>query len=318
MMASAVVMMGLFVVYERRLIARGGDPLIVLSLFQTRSYAGGFGVNLLFNIAYGLFFLMWALYMQIGLGWSALHAGLTGLPFFIGLAVSAGMAVQYLTPKFGRKVMFAGGILLVVGSLLCVYVSHRYGADTETLHMIPPLFVMGLGMGCVVAPLVDFALTDVPHDAAGSATGALSTTQQLGNSIGIAVLSVVFLAVLPGQAMAGVDSVATTVRQELATVGVPATLQDQVLNGYQVCVEDRLREKDPSVVPPSCQAGPPPGTPPAMAAKIQQILTANTPTVQAEIFSRAYRTGMYFVAGMLVIVTLLMVSLPRYARPQQP
>ncbi|MEK8172880.1 MFS transporter [Streptomyces sp. M19] len=97
MMGGAVAVFALFIAYERKLIARGGSPLIVLDLFKSRSFAGGFSVNLMFNITYGTFFLMWTLYMQIGLGWSAIHAGLTGIPFFIGMALAAGMAVQTLT-----------------------------------------------------------------------------------------------------------------------------------------------------------------------------------------------------------------------------
>ncbi|MEK8169266.1 hypothetical protein NKH77_04135 [Streptomyces sp. M19] len=77
-------------------------------MFGARSFAGGFSVNLLYSVAYGTFFMMWTLYMQTGLGWSAMRAGLTGLPMFIGLVLAAGTAVQFLTPRFGRRVLFAG------------------------------------------------------------------------------------------------------------------------------------------------------------------------------------------------------------------
>jgi hypothetical protein len=172
-------------------------------------------------------------------------------------------------------------------------------------------------MGYVVAPLVDFALTEVPHDSAGSASGLLSTTQQLGASIGIAVLSVVFLSVLPGQADGGVESVTPSIRQELTAASVPAPVQDQILTGYRACAKDRLEEEDPSAVPASCRFGAPAGVSPDQAAGIQKVLTDHAPEAQAETFSRSYRIGMFFVVGMFLLVTLLMFSLPRYARPQE-
>lgn len=317
MMAASLVMVAVFVLYERRLTAQGRTPLIVLSLFKARSFAGGFSVNLLFNLSYGTFFLMSALYMQIGLGWSALHAGLTGVPFFLGLAVSAGMAVQFLTPKYGRKVMFAGGILLVAGTVIYIVLVNRYMGAIHSWEMSPALFVMGLGMGLVVAPLVDFALTDVPHDAAGSASGVLSTTQQLGNSIGIALVAALFLAPLAGQAAAGVDSVAPKIRHELSAAGLRQPAQDAVISGFKICAKDQAGEKDPAVVPASCKKGPPAGVTAQQATAVAKVMRDNSPAVTADTFSRSFRNGMGWVAGLLVLVTLLMVTMPKFARPQE-
>ncbi len=317
MMGASVVMTVVFVLYERRLTARGGTPLIVLSLFSARSFAGGFSVNLLFNLTYGTFFLMSALYMQVGLGWSALHAGLTGVPFFLGLAISAGAAVQFLTPKFGRKVMFAGGILLVAGTLVYLLAVNRYMIGIHSWEMGPALFVMGLGMGLIVAPLVDFALTDVPHESAGSASGVLSTTQQLGNSIGIALVAALFLAPLAGQAAAGVDSVAPQIRHELSAAGLSQPAQSAVISSFKVCAKDQAAEKEPAVVPASCKAGPPPGTTPQQAAVVARSMRDHSPAVTADTFSRSFRNGLGWVAGLLVLVTLLMVTMPKFARPQE-
>jgi EmrB/QacA subfamily drug resistance transporter len=315
MMGGSVVLLGVFIAYERRRIARGRSPLIVLSLFRARSFAGGFSVNLLFNVAYGAFFLMWTIYMQVGLGWSAIHAGLTAIPFFIGMAMAAGMAVQALTPKFGRKVLFAGGILVVLGALLFIVISNRYGTEITSLQMALPLFVMGFGMGYVIAPVIDFALTHVPHESAGSASGAFTTTWQLGVSIGIAFVGVIFLSVLPSQSGKGVDAAEPQIRQQLAAAGVAERAQDDILAGYRVCSEDWTRETDPSAVPDSCKAGPPADLAPTLAAKAGQIVAANTPSAQAETFSRSFRIAMYFIAGAFVLVTLLMLSLPRFAIP---
>lgn len=117
---------------------------------------------------------------------------------------------------------------------------------------------------------------------------------------------------LPGHAAEGVDAVAPRVRRELSVAGVPAQAQDRALAGYRTCARDRAREKDPAAVPPSC-AIPPPG-----GAATARILGAHAPEAQGVTFSRAFRTGMYGVAGLMALVTLLMLSLPRFAVPREP
>ena len=66
---------------------KDGSPLVELSLFKVKSFAAGIAVQLTFGIGLGIFFLVWTLYMQMGLGWSALRAGLTGIPFSIAVSV---------------------------------------------------------------------------------------------------------------------------------------------------------------------------------------------------------------------------------------
>ncbi|MEK8172879.1 hypothetical protein NKH77_39400 [Streptomyces sp. M19] len=173
--------------------------------------------------------------------------------------------------------LFAGGLFLIAGSVVFAFLSNHYGPDIKSWQMGIPLFVMGLGMGYVIAPVIDFALTDVPHEASGSASGTFNTTQQLGNSIGIALLGVIFLAALPGQSGHGVDSVEAKVRTQLSAVQVSERSQDDILANYRTCVKDRAHETDPSAVPASCQV-PPPGVTQEQGAKVGQILAANSPT----------------------------------------
>ncbi|MDT0346423.1 MFS transporter [Streptomyces litchfieldiae] len=317
MMAGSLVLLGCFISYERRLIARGGSPLIALDMFTARSFAGGFSVNLVYSVAYGTFFLTWTLYMQTGLGWSAMRAGLTALPMFIGFILAAGMAVQFLTPRFGRRVLFAGGGLLILGGLALIWASDRYGLGIDSVEMSVPIFVFGLGMGCVVAPVLDFALTDVPHKVAGSASGVLNTSGQLGGAIGIALVAVLFLAALPGQSGKGIDSVEARVHQELTVAGVAdEDVRNGIVAGYRLCTEDRMAEVDPSVVPESCRTAPD-GVTPEQAEVVAGVLADNAGDAQAETFARAFRVGMFYVLGLFALMTLLMTALPKFAKPQQ-
>ncbi|MFI7410857.1 MFS transporter [Streptomyces sp. NPDC049627] len=191
-MAGALVVFAALVAYERHKTARDGSPLVELSLFKVKSFAAGIAVQTVFGIALGIFFLVWTLYMQIGLGWSPLKAGLTGIPFSIAVSTAAGMSVQKLVPRFGRKVLQAGALVLAAGVVLYMWESEHFGLTIAPWQMALPLVVMGVGMGLIVAPLTDAILSEVPREHAGSASGLINTVQQMGNALGLGLVSVVF------------------------------------------------------------------------------------------------------------------------------
>jgi hypothetical protein len=103
LMAGAVAVLALFVAVERRRPRTVGSPLVVLSLFRARSFASGMVLWLIFWVALGGFFLVLTLYLQVGLGWTPLRAGLTAVCFAVGAAAGAGLSVQVLTPQFGCR-----------------------------------------------------------------------------------------------------------------------------------------------------------------------------------------------------------------------
>ncbi|MBB4894692.1 EmrB/QacA subfamily drug resistance transporter [Streptomyces olivoverticillatus] len=201
-MLGSVLVFGAFVAYERHKTRKDGSPLVELSLFKVKSFAAGIGVEIAFGIACGIFFLIWTLYMQIGLGWSPLRAGLTGIPFSIAVSAAAGVSVQKLVPRFGRKVLQAGAVSMAAGVMLYIWESGHYGTDIHPWQMALPLVVMGLGMGLIVAPLTETVLAEVPREHSGSASGLINTTQQLGNAVGLGLVSVVFFNQLDQGAMA--------------------------------------------------------------------------------------------------------------------
>lgn len=185
-----------FIAYEKYKIKKDGSPLVELSLFKVKSFAGGIAVQLTFGIATGIFFLVWTLYMQMGLGWSALRAGTTGIPFSIAVSAAAGISVQKLVPRFGRKVLQAGALAMAAGLLLYIWESQHYGMAIASWQMAAPLVVMGIGMGLIVAPLTDTVLSEVPREHAGSASGLINTTGQMGNALGLGLTSVVFFGLI--------------------------------------------------------------------------------------------------------------------------
>ncbi|WP_051965839.1 MFS transporter [Kitasatospora mediocidica] len=195
-MGCSPLVLALFVRWERIKTRRDGSPLVELSLFEVRSFAAGVGVQLTFGVVCGIFFLVWTLYMQLGLGWSPLRAGTTGIPFSIAVSTAAGLSVGKLVPRFGRKVLQAGALVMAAGALIYLAEANHYGAGIQPWQMALPLVVMGASMGLIVAPLTDSVLSDVPREHSGSASGLINTTQQLGNALGLGLVSVAFFTVV--------------------------------------------------------------------------------------------------------------------------
>src|SRR5262249_26612348 len=126
MAGSAVVMAGV-VGYERGRPRTGGGPLVGLRLFRARAVSAGLMGWGVFFFAGGAFFLVWTLYMQVGLGWTPLHAGLTAVSFAVGAAAGAGLSVQVFTPRFGRAALMAGALINAAGFAGYAWLSSHYG-----------------------------------------------------------------------------------------------------------------------------------------------------------------------------------------------
>jgi len=192
LMATGLVLLGLFAFVERR--AHDG-ALITPSLLRNRAYTTGLLVGIVFFAAFAGLMLVVSLFLQLGLHYSPEHAGLTLVPMSLGTAIGAGGSYP-LMARFGRKVLQAG---LIVGSIamvgLAATVGHN-GIGVTTWELVPALFAFGVGLGLVFGPLFNVILAGVEEHEVGSASGTLNAVQQLGNSIGIAVLATIFFSLL--------------------------------------------------------------------------------------------------------------------------
>jgi EmrB/QacA subfamily drug resistance transporter len=313
-MAGSVVLLGVLRVQQRYRARRAGSSLIVLSLFRLRSFSAGIAVFLLFWIAQGAFFLAWTLYMQVGLGWSPLRAGLTAVAYAIGAAAGSGLSVQVFTPRFGRSTLLGGALLNAVGLFWYAVIALRYGPGIHSADMLAPLVVAGFGFGLVVAAMVDAILGDVPGRDAGSASGLLSTQQQVGMALGVALLGVLFFGLLASDSARGADAVTPTLQTQLSAVHVPAADQGPILAGFVTCVHDRSAATDPTVMPASCRARLVPGTSPAQRQQIQALLNNAGLQANSRNFAQTFSITMWYVGGMLIVVMLGMFALPRKVR----
>jgi EmrB/QacA subfamily drug resistance transporter len=192
LLAAGIVLLAVFATVERR---SGEHALIAPSLLRNRAFTSGLVVGIVFFAGFAGLLLVVSLFLQLGLHFTPVHAGLTFVPMSLGVAITSG-ASYALMPRFGRKVLQAG-LLIVAGALawLAVTVTHD-GIGVSSWELVPALFAFGLGMGFVFGPIFNVILAGVEEHEVGSASGTLNAIQQLGNSIGIAVLATIFFSLL--------------------------------------------------------------------------------------------------------------------------
>jgi EmrB/QacA subfamily drug resistance transporter len=192
LMAAGLALLVVFAMVERR---SGESALIAPSLLRNRAYKSGLLVGIVFFAAFAGLLLVVSLFLQLGLGFSPEHAGVTLAPMSVGVAITAGASYP-LMAKFGRGVLQAG-LLIVAAALggVAATVAHE-GVDASTWELLPSFFVLGLGMGFVFGPLFNVILAGVRDHEVGSASGTLNAIQQLGSSMGVAVLATIFFSLL--------------------------------------------------------------------------------------------------------------------------
>jgi predicted MFS family arabinose efflux permease len=177
-----VVLLGVFVAQESRSTA----PLVKLSIFRIRSIATANSVMLLVASAmFGMFYFA-SLYVQDVLGYSALRAGFAFLPVSIGIIVGAGIS-QAVIRRFGVRNVSVVGLVLATAGLLYLTrlpVHGRYVSD-----LLVGLLPLAIGMGLVFVPLTLLGTSGVSNDDAGLASGLFNSAQQVGGSLGLAILA---------------------------------------------------------------------------------------------------------------------------------
>ncbi|MCO5972332.1 MFS transporter [Actinoallomurus soli] len=188
--AAGIVLAGVFVLVERSIAARGGDPLLSLSALRAPGMASGVGTLTCMQVAYGGFMFTLALHLQGGLGDSALRAGLT----FVPVAAVFGLVGFYwrALPRSIHHTLSPTGMAMCVPGYLGIAAGFHGGTQDSPL-LWAGLIVCGLGMALTLSPLLALALVHVPLTKAADASGVLTTTMQLGQVIGVAVFGSLYL-----------------------------------------------------------------------------------------------------------------------------
>jgi len=295
-----------FVLYERALPSTR-FPLVQLSLFRIRSFAVGVGLTAVFIAGIPAFFFTFSLMLQVGLGFSALNAGLTTIPWSLAAAIASAMSTR-VAPRLGKYTIAIGAVFLVVGILGIIATLHLAGTNVTGWDLIPAFVISGLGLGTVIAPLLNIILAGVPGRDAGSASGVLTTFQQLGGAIGVAVVGVVFFGLLSSRAPVALTTVTPQLQSQLAAAQLPAPAAQAIIAKFSTCFKEEAASSDPSVLPPGCK---PPTSDPAVTA----ALAGAAQIALGRDFVTSVERILFFNVGFWTLTGLLSMLLPR-VRPQ--
>jgi EmrB/QacA subfamily drug resistance transporter len=191
-MAAGLACFAAFCQRQRTAVA----PLIKPSLLRNRGFTAGLIVGLVVFAAIGGLIYAVSLYLQRGLGYSPLRAAVVGFaPVAAGLVI-ASVASMNLLGRLGRKLTLAGIVVTVAGvGWLLLLVT---GSTPTAASLAPAMTVIGLGMGATFATIYDIAIGDIDPAEAGSASGSLSSIQQLANAIGPAIITTIYFDALSG------------------------------------------------------------------------------------------------------------------------
>ncbi|TDE30888.1 MFS transporter [Actinomadura sp. 6K520] len=194
MLAGSVPALALFALHQVRRARRGRTPLVRLSVFASRSYSSGvlfvivfFGTITGFSLAVGLF-------LQLGLGYTPLSASVAMSSWAIG--AFAGSAFSGMTMNsLGRRILHIGLAMMGAGLVGLYTVFEAAGTGLGGWHLAAPLLLFGAGMGMIFVPLFDIIVAGIADHEMGSGSATLESIQQLGASLGVAILGTVFFGV---------------------------------------------------------------------------------------------------------------------------
>lgn len=184
LLIAGVALLAAFVVIENR----SANPLLPLRIPREINRGGSYLVALLVPIAMFAMFLNLSFYLQNTLGYTSLKAGVAFLPFPIGIVISAGVA-SALLPRFGPRPIMIGGAVLGAAGLL--YLAQLDFGQSYAASVLPAISLIALGMGGLFVSMQTTALHQVDEQDSGVASALLNAAQQVGGSIGTALLTTI-------------------------------------------------------------------------------------------------------------------------------
>jgi MFS family permease len=185
-LALAAVLLSGFIVLERRV----PHPLLPLHIIWDRARGGAYATIALAGSAVFAVFLFLTYYMQQNLGYSPLTTGVAFLPMTAMIVLTATTVQTRVLHRTGAKPLVMAGMTLGLISMILLTRLTPHG--TYVGQVLPSLLLTGVGMGCVFAPAFSTATLGVKSSDAGIASAMVNTSQQVGGSVGTALLSTIF------------------------------------------------------------------------------------------------------------------------------
>ena len=205
LMISGIIVLAVFALFEIRRKRKGDVPLLDVGLFKDRNLREGTVILLLVYLAMNGALFAVSLYMQSVLELSAFNTGLTMIPLTVSLLIFS-LAAPGLSGKLNHKILMAiGSILSIIG---CLLLSYQFKMDATIFDLLPGMFVLGAGLGFIMALSVDIALINIPDESQNNASGITSTGQSLGESLGTAVIGIILILGIIGGIGNAVDTYA--------------------------------------------------------------------------------------------------------------
>jgi EmrB/QacA subfamily drug resistance transporter len=189
---AAPALLVAFLRWETRLVARGRQPLLDVSLLRlVPGYGSGLAVGAIYFTGFTGIFLVLSVHLQQALDYSPLAAGLLLTPFALGAAATAPLAGR-LVSRIHRRITVIALAIMMTGTLGAALLVP--GRDTSTLawFLVPTLLLAGLGGGGVISPNFTLSLAQVPPSMGGAAGGAIQTGQRIGSAMGAALIMTVY------------------------------------------------------------------------------------------------------------------------------
>jgi EmrB/QacA subfamily drug resistance transporter len=183
-LVAAVVLLAAFVLVEKR----STNPLLPVRIVADRNRAGAYLVGMLVGAGMFAVFLFLTLYLQIYEQYTPMQTGLAFLPFSFGIVLGAGVGSQLVLKIGPRLVIAIGAALGLVGLMLFSRITLE---STFVGTVLPAELIMAFGMGFIFMSTTNLALVGISNDDAGVASAVVNTTQQIGGSLGTALLSTV-------------------------------------------------------------------------------------------------------------------------------
>lgn len=190
-LGASPVLLGGFFAHQRWYATRVGNPLLDPQIFAVGAFRAGLVTQLAFWCQQAASYLVLALYLQQGRHLRPLASGAVFSVLAAGYLLTSLRAPAW-TVRFGRRVIATGALVAAAGYGLLWMVVSQSGTGGDLFALFPGLFLVGTGQGLCITPLTTTVLSHATPLSMGAVSGALSTVQQVGNSLGVAVIGVVF------------------------------------------------------------------------------------------------------------------------------
>ncbi|MBL1075914.1 MFS transporter [Nocardia sp. 2] len=299
MLVASVAVLAVFALHEKRSAVRSGSPLVDPGLFASRRFLGWIVACLVVYGVFAAYLFTMSISLQFGLGYTALRTGVTTLPFSAGAVVGA-LSAPRLAARLGDRMIGMGFVLFAILLLGWLVALEPSPASLSWPLLLIPLVLGGFGVGVAAARLQIAVVAAVPERSVHSASGLVPAAQQIGNSLGVALIGILFF---HSVAVAAPDAVAN--EQAALKQGLSATtpFAPKIADEFGRCATLQLQSATPERTPPGCDhSGSASGQ--GQTALLEQVTATvadSAQTVAGTVFVSAFRTTAVVLLALVAV-----------------